>query len=37
VYEQISIPQQEHLLYHRFTKEFAQYLYAGFLALMKSE
>lgn len=37
VYEQIFVPQQEHLLYHRTTREFAQYLYTGFLSLMKSE
>lgn len=37
VYEQIFTPQQEHLLYHRYTRDFAQYLYAGFLSLMESD
>lgn len=37
VYEQFFIPNQEHLVYNRFSREFAQYLYTGFLSLMKSE
>lgn len=37
VYEQFFIPNQEHLVYNRFSREFAQYLYTGFLSLMKAE
>lgn len=37
VYEQFFVPQQEHLLYNRFTREFSQYLYTWFLSLMKSD
>lgn len=37
VYEQIFTPEQEHLLYHRYTRDFAQYLYSGFLSLIQSE
>lgn len=37
VYEQLFIPNQEHLVYNRFSREFAQYIYSGFLSLMNSE
>lgn len=37
VYEQFFIPNQEHTVYNRFSREFAQYLYSGFLSLMKSD
>lgn len=37
VYEQFFLPQQENLLYNRFTREFSQYLYAWFLSLMKTD
>lgn len=36
VYEKLRLPQQEHLIYHRFTKKFAQYFYDTYLALMNS-
>jgi hypothetical protein len=36
VYEKLRIPQQEHLVYHRFTRKFAQYFYDTYLALMNS-
>lgn len=37
MYEQFFIPNQEHTVYNRFSREFAQYLYSGFLSLMKSD
>lgn len=37
VYEKLHIPQQEHLLYHRYTREFAQYFYDTYLSLMNSD
>ncbi len=37
VYDQIFIPQQENISYHRYTREFARYLYENFLVLMKNQ
>jgi hypothetical protein len=34
-YEQLFVPNQEHFTYNRYTREFAQYLYENYLALMK--
>lgn len=37
VYEKLSQPNQEHFLYHRYSGDFARYIYDNYLALMKSE
>jgi hypothetical protein len=37
VYEKLHVPQQENLLYHRYTREFAEYFYDTYLSLMNSE
>lgn len=37
VYEKLHVPQQENILYHRYTREFAQYFYTMYLALMNSQ
>lgn len=36
VYEKLRIPYQEDIVYHRFTRKFAQYFYETYLALMNS-
>lgn len=36
VYEKLYLPQQEHLVYHRFTRKLAQYFYDNYLSLMNS-
>ncbi len=37
VYEKLHVPQQENLLYHRYTRQFAQYFYSMYLSLMNSQ